>query len=154
LQLRSVDSVLAAEASEAVLAEDGFTVHAGVGEHSWTMALRPDLVPATIANAPSVTGKDLADLRRIAAGNTWTGYFGAPRYASPELGRRLLEALIDEVVAIAMRILDGGLDDRQIPRYTAITKQPDAAALAAANAKRDAEIEKRQRQWLAKNRQR
>jgi hypothetical protein len=65
--------------------------------------------------------------------------------------RRLLEAQIDEVVAIAMRILDGGLDDRQIPRYTAITKQPDAAALAAANAKRDAEIEKRQRQWLAKS---
>jgi hypothetical protein len=118
------------------------------------MALRPDLVPATIANAPSVTGKDLADLRRIAAGDTWTGYFGAPRYASPELGRRLLEAQIAEVVALAMRILDG-LDERQIPRYAAmITKLTEGAALAAANAKRDAEIEERQRQWLAKSGQR
>lgn len=145
-----VASVLAAEVSKAALAEDGFTVHAGLGEHSWTMALRPDLVPATIAKAPSVTGKDLADLRRIAAGDTWTGYFGAPRYASAELGNRLLEAQIGAVVALAMRILDG-LDERPIPRYTAILKQPDAAALAAAHAKREAEVEERQRQWLAKN---
>jgi hypothetical protein len=118
------------------------------------MALRPDLVPATIANAPSVTGKDLADLRRIAAGDKWTGYFGAPRYASAELGRRLLEAQIAAVVALALRILDG-LDERQVPRYTAmITKLPEGAALADANAKRDAEIEEQQRQWLAKNGQR
>ena len=149
-----VDAVLAAEVSKAALVEDGFTVHAGLGEHSWTMALRPDLVPATIANAPSVTGKDLADLRRIAAGDKWTGYFGAPRYASAELGRRLLEAQIAEVVALALRILDG-LDERQVPRYTAMmTKLPEGAALADANAKRDAEIEEQQRQWLAKNGQR
>jgi len=149
-----VDSVLAAEVSKAALAEDGFTVHAGLGEHSWTMTLRPDLVPATIANAPSVTGKDLADLRRIAAGDKWTGYFGAPRYASAELGRRLLEAQVAEVVALALRILDG-LDERQIPRYTAMmTKLPEGRALADANAKRDAEIEEQQRQWLAKNGQR
>jgi len=149
-----VDSVLAAEVSKAALAEDGFTVHAGLGEHSWTMTLRPDLVPATIANAPSVTGKDLADLRRIAAGDKWTGYFGAPRYASAELGRRLLEAQVAEVVALALRILDG-LDERQVPRYTAMmTKLPEGAALADANAKRDAEIEEQQRQWLAKNGQR
>ena len=150
----SVDSVMATEVSKAALAEDGFTVHAGLREHSWTMALRPDLVPPTIARAPSVTGKDLADLRRIAAGDKWTGYFGAPRYASAELGRRLLEAQVAEVVALALRILDG-LDERQVPRYTAMmTKLPEGAALADANAKRDAEIEEQQRQWLAKNGQR
>lgn len=36
------------------------------------------------------TGRLTPDLRRIAAGDKWTGYVGAPRYASPELGRRLL----------------------------------------------------------------
>ena len=82
------------------------------------MAVRPDLVPAAVANAPSVTGKDLADLRRIAAGDNWNGYFGAPRYASAALGRRLLEAQNRERVALALRILDG-LDERQIPRYAA-----------------------------------
>jgi len=147
-------SILAAEVGTAVLAEDGFTVHAGLAEHSQVMAVRPDLVPAAVANAPSVTGKDLADLRRIAAGEKWTGYFGAPRYASAALGRRLLEELNRERTALALRILDG-LDDRQIPRYTAlITKLPAGAAVADANAKRDAAIEDQQRQWLAKSGQR
>ena len=123
------DSVLASEVSKAALAEDGFTVHAGLVEHSRLMAVRPDLVPAAVANAPSVTGKDLADLRRIAAGEKWTGYFGAPRYASSALGRRLLEAQNRErSLHSRLRILDG-LDERQIPRYAAaMTKLPDGAA--------------------------
>ena len=147
-------SVLASELSKAALAEDGFTVHAGLVEHSRLMAVRPDLVPRAVANAPSVTGKDLADLRRIAAGEKWTGYFGAPRYASAALGRRLLAAQNWESVALALRILDG-LDERQIPRYAAtMTKLPDGAAIADDNAKRDAAIEEQQRQWLAKNGQR
>lgn len=148
------ESVLASNVSQAALAEDGFTVHAGLGEHSRVMALRPDLVPAAVSNAPSVTGKDLADLRRIAAGEKWTGYFGAPRHASSPLGRRLLEEANRDQVALALRILDG-LDERQVPRYSAmIAKLPDAAAVADANAKRDATIEEQQRQWLAKNGQR
>src|SRR4029453_5036699 len=53
----AVDSVLAAEASKAALAEDGFTVHAGLLGTSHVMALRPDLVSPAVANAPSVTGK-------------------------------------------------------------------------------------------------
>ena len=149
-----VGAVLASELSKAALAEDGFTVHASLAEHSRLMALRPDLVPAAVANAPSVTGKDLADLRRIAAGEKWTGYFGAPRYASAALGRRLLEAQNRENVALALRILDG-LDERQIPRYAAaIIAMPDGAAISDANAKRDAAIEEQQRQWLAKSGQR
>jgi creatinine amidohydrolase/Fe(II)-dependent formamide hydrolase-like protein len=149
-----IDSVLASEVSKAALAEDGFTVHAGLVEHSRLMAVRPDLVPTAVANAPSVTGKDLADLRRIAAGEKWTGYFGAPRYASSELGRRLFEAQNREFVALALRILDG-LDERQIPRYAAaMVALPDGAAIADANAQQDAAIEEQQRQWLAKNGQR
>jgi hypothetical protein len=150
----AVDSILTSQVSKAALAEDGFTVHAGLASHSEVMAMRPDLVPAAVANAPSVTGKDLADLMRIAAGEKWTGYFGAPRYASAALGRRLLEAESRELVALALRILDG-LDERQVPRYNpSIAKLPGATALADANAKRDAAIEEQQRQWLAKNGQR
>ena len=148
----TVDSILASQVSKAALAEDGFTVHAGLASHSQVMAMRPDLVPAAVASAPSVTGKDLADLRRIAAGEKWTGYFGAPRYASASLGGRLLEAENRDFVALALRILDDGLDERQISRYAAmVAKSPEAAAVADANAKRDAAIEEQHRQWLAKN---
>jgi creatinine amidohydrolase/Fe(II)-dependent formamide hydrolase-like protein len=151
----AVDSILASQVSKAALADEGFTVHAGLASHSQVMAMRPDLVPAAVVNAPSVTGKDPADLMRIAAGEKWTGYFGAPRYASAALGRRLLETENREWVALALRILDG-LDERQIPRYTAtpIAKSPDGIAVADANAKRDAAIEEQQRQWLAKSGQR
>jgi creatinine amidohydrolase/Fe(II)-dependent formamide hydrolase-like protein len=146
-----VDSILAAEVSKAALAEDGFTVHAGLASHSQVMAMRPDLVSPAVANAPSVTGKDLADLQRIATGDNWTGYFGAPRYASAALGRRLLKAANQEFVALALRILDG-LDERQISQRT---RAPGVAAgVGNANAKRDAAIEEKQRQWLAKTGQR
>jgi creatinine amidohydrolase/Fe(II)-dependent formamide hydrolase-like protein len=147
----AVDSVLAS-ASKAGLAEEGFSVHAGLLEHSQIQALRPDLVPEAVAKAPSITGRDLADLRRIAARDNWPGYFGAPRYASSELGRRLLEAGSRECIALALRILDG-VAARQIPRRPTLIP-PELAAIAAANEKRDAAIEERQRQWLAKSGQR
>jgi creatinine amidohydrolase/Fe(II)-dependent formamide hydrolase-like protein len=147
----AVDSVLAS-ASKAGLAEEGFSVHAGLLEHSQIQALRPDLVPEAVAKAPSITGRDLADLRRIAARDNWPGYFGAPRYASSELGRRLLEAGSRECIALALRILDG-VAARQIPRRPTLIP-PELAAIAAANEKRDAAIEERQRQWLARSGQR
>ena len=53
------------------LGENGFTVHAGIGEHSEMLFLRPDLVAPAIHNAPSVTAKDLDDLVRIAHQNNW-----------------------------------------------------------------------------------
>ena len=150
----AAESVLASGVSKAALAEDGFSVHAGLVEHSRLMALRPDLVSAAVANAPSVTGKYFADLRRIAAGEKWPGYFGAPRHASPALGRRLVEEQNQRFVALALRILDG-LDERQIPRASAMTaKLPELAAVADANTKQDAAIEEQQRQWLAKSGQR
>jgi hypothetical protein len=62
----SVVDSLRAEMSEAALAEDGFSMHAGVLEHSRLMALRPDLVFREVVNAPSVTAKDFAGLRRLA----------------------------------------------------------------------------------------
>jgi creatinine amidohydrolase/Fe(II)-dependent formamide hydrolase-like protein len=150
-ETNATSSVLASGVAKAALADEGFSVHAGIVEHSRVMTLRPDLVPAAVAGAPSITGKDFADLRRIAAGERWPGYFGAPRYASAALGARLLQAQSAGVVSLALRILDG-LDDKKILRGTAaIEKVPELAAIAAANAKRDAEIEERQRQWLAKH---
>jgi creatinine amidohydrolase/Fe(II)-dependent formamide hydrolase-like protein len=66
--------------------EDGFTVHAGGEEHSAVMYLRPDLVSPEIMQARPVTAGSPADLRRLAAADDWTGYFGSPRLASAALG--------------------------------------------------------------------
>lgn len=122
--------------------------------YSEVMALRPDLVPSTVTHAPSVTGKDFPDLMRIAAAEGWPGYFGAPRHASAELGRRLIEARHREYVSLALRILDG-LDERGVARYAPMVwKAPGIATVMDASAKRDAAIEERQRQWLSRNEKR
>jgi creatinine amidohydrolase/Fe(II)-dependent formamide hydrolase-like protein len=148
------DSVIQAEVSSAARAEDGFTVHAGLAEHSAIMALRPDLVPAAIAQAPSVTGRDFADLQRLAASPDWPGYFGAPRHASAELGRRLIDAENQQFVTLALSILDG-LDERQVPRLAVIRGQnPGPASVWRASAVRDSVEEARQRAWLARQGQR
>ena len=110
------DSVVASGVSKEAVAANGFEAHAGLVEHSWIMTLRPDLVPPGVAQAPSLTGNDLAELIRIACSPDWPGYFGAPRYATPELGRRLVEAETALNVAFVLRILDGLVDERQIPR--------------------------------------
>jgi creatinine amidohydrolase/Fe(II)-dependent formamide hydrolase-like protein len=151
LESNPAGAILASSLPQSAIAEDGFSVHAYLAEHSEVMALRPDLVPSTIAKAPSVTGKDFPDLVRIAGAEGWAGYFGAPRYASAELGHRLLEARSREFVSLALRILDG-LDERLVPRYVArVWKAPGIATVMDASAKRDAAVEERQQQWLSKN---
>ena len=145
------DSVIQTEVPSAARAEDGFTVHAGVAEHSVIMALRPDLVSAAIAQAPSLTASDFAGLQRIAATPGWPGYFGAPRYASAELGRRLVEAENHQFVTLALQILDG-LDERQIPRLSVIRGQsPGPASVWRASAVHDSTVEARQRAWLVRH---
>jgi creatinine amidohydrolase/Fe(II)-dependent formamide hydrolase-like protein len=148
------DSVMQAELPSAARAEDGLTVHAGVAEHSAIMALRPDLVPAAIAQAPSITASDFSDLQRLAASPGWPGYFGAPRYASAELGRRLVEAKNHQFVTLALRILDG-LDERQVPRFSVLQGQnPGPASVWRASAVHDSTEEARQRAWLVRHGQR
>ena len=144
------DSVVAATATSAQRAENGFTVHAGLIEQSTIMALRPDLVPASVANAPSVTGRDFADLMRIAAKPDWPGYFGAPRFANPELGRRIVEAEGGHYVDIALKILDG-LDPREIPRTAdQRTQNPLIVSVTRAAVARDSVEERRRQEWLAR----
>jgi len=135
---------------KAVQAEDGFTVHAGVEEHSNIMAIRPDLVATDVAGAPSITGKDFIDLRRIAAQDGWPGYFGAPRLASASLGQQLLAAEVGTRIDIAMKILDGTDDERSHERYSSfIYKLPGVAEETAAASSHDEVVNERQREWLA-----
>jgi creatinine amidohydrolase/Fe(II)-dependent formamide hydrolase-like protein len=101
----------------AELAEEGFSVHAGVGEHSLIMFLHPELVAPSYKNAPSLSGKELGDLFRIAGEKDWPGYFGAPRFASPALGARYFSDFVRVESDLVLKILDG-LDCRTIPHFS------------------------------------
>lgn len=62
--------------------EEGFSVHAGAGEHSEILFLRPEVVPQDYREAHALTGKNFGDLVRIAKANDGPGYFGSPRLAT------------------------------------------------------------------------
>jgi creatinine amidohydrolase/Fe(II)-dependent formamide hydrolase-like protein len=127
------------------LKENGFTVHAGTGEHSEMLFLRPDLVSPAIHDAPSVTAKDLDDLVRIATQKDWPGYWGAPRYASAALGAASFHGISEKMNSTALQILDG-LDWQKIPRFS---DEQIAQIRAAGGSVSDPEKrEQRESEWL------
>jgi hypothetical protein len=128
--------------------EDGFTVHAGAGEHSLILYLRPDLVPATIKRATPVTASSFAELIRLGGAPDWPGYFGSPRLATAARGARAFEACADNVVGTSLKILDG-LDHRSLPRY-ADGGVPDAALkqIIDSSLAHERQVDSKQKEWL------
>ena len=59
--------------SKEVLDEDALSLHAGLLETSRVMAVRPDLVPSAVAQAPSIPARAFAERFRIASGPNWPG---------------------------------------------------------------------------------
>ena len=130
----------------AQLAEEGFTVHAGADEHSQIVFLRPELVDPSYKTAPSLTGKGVKDLFRIAGTTDWPGYFGAPRLASAALGARHFSELIRAESDLTLKILDG-LDYQTIPR---ISDQFDVSKIPGLQAEleHDRMWEIKEKEWL------
>jgi creatinine amidohydrolase/Fe(II)-dependent formamide hydrolase-like protein len=137
------------EANPAAVAEDGFTVHAGVSETSRVMFVAPETVDPAVAAAPSVTGGSFADLAKIAKAKDWPGYFGAPRFASAEIGGRVLRAQAAKLREIAVAILER----KPWPQerfYTPESMDPEDLKISRETEAADAAIEKRQKAWLSR----
>src|SRR4026207_1149207 len=73
--------------SIADLSSFGMDVHAGVGETSGILALRPDLVRPLYKMLPSRAGASIEELRRIATSPDWQGYLSSPAKATAAYGR-------------------------------------------------------------------
>ena len=73
--------------SVAEIASFGMDVHAGPGETSGMLALRPDLVRPMYKTLPSRAGESIEELRRIATSPDWQGYLSAPAKAMAAYGR-------------------------------------------------------------------
>jgi len=126
--------------------EEGFTVHAGADEQSEILFLRPELVPPDYRGADSLTGKNFADLVRIARADGWPGYFGAPRLASAAMGAQGFALSSQKLKETALQILDG-LDYRKIPRY-ADEMDPLNVAGEKAELVYEQALEKQELDWL------
>lgn len=134
----------------AALVEDGFSVHAGVGETSMMLFLRPDLVPPSQHGAEPRSGADWPALVRIAREPSWPGYFGSPRIATAAQGARAYRVAMDTAVAYALKILDG-MDPRDVPRVgDAARDNPENVAIDGDALQRETEILRKQEDWLAR----
>ena len=61
-------------------------------------------------SAPAIVSRDFAELVATAHKRGWTGYFGAPAIATPEAGRRAMDAIAQAAVDLVLKVLDGGGD--------------------------------------------
>jgi creatinine amidohydrolase/Fe(II)-dependent formamide hydrolase-like protein len=145
----SVFGALGVEQSAEEAAEDGFSVHAGTGEHSVNLFLRPDRVSPAHKEARPHTGRNFADLVRIARAEGWPGYFGSPRLASAAHGARVWNSFSEAAVAMALRILEG-YDHTKEPRYVdVISADPEVAAVNQDALAHDRRRAQKQQAWLA-----
>jgi creatinine amidohydrolase len=130
--------------------EDGLAIHAGMDETSMVLFLRPELVNPKYKTAKPQSGDKMEDLTRIAQSKDWQGYFGSPRLASRSQYAKGWQIAYKEAISTALKILDG-LDERQIIRFGDEMKksEPDVK-LDEESLKHEAEIKRKQDEWLKK----
>jgi creatinine amidohydrolase/Fe(II)-dependent formamide hydrolase-like protein len=138
--------------SESENKENGvLDVHAGWEETSRLLFLRPDLVSPIYRTLTPFAANNIAELFQVSKTPNWLGYIGSPRLATAGYGAQLQQYRSAQDNALALAILNGTLDEREIPRYAdfMLADKTVAAALEGAS-KHDAEVERKQREWMKK----
>lgn len=135
-----------AEAQQA----DAGSPHAGTLETARTWYLRPDLVDSlALRRAPDVTAPGPEAWAAAGRAADWPGYVGAPRFATLELGRWIMEREAALCTDLALRLLDGA-DEATIPRYAdEMLAIPPVRAMEDALLRAEAERGERQARWQA-----
>lgn len=129
----------------------GMDEHAGFDETSRLMFLRPDLVSPLYSRLEPRTANNPAEFFQAARVGNWPGYLSSPRLAGASHGARLQQYRSARDNALALAVLEGALDERDIPRYSRImTGDKQMMAELAASAKNESERERRQREWMRK----
>ena len=103
----SGEKIRAKHFSAAALSSFGMDVHAGVGETSQMLAVRPDLVRPNYKALPSRAGRSLEELRAIATAPGWQGYLSSPASATTVYGRAVKEWWIDGFTDLILRAVRG-----------------------------------------------
>jgi creatinine amidohydrolase len=139
--------------SETAMKEIGeMDEHAGFDETSRLMFLRPELVSPDYVRLEPRTTNNPNEFFARARVDQWPGYLSSPRLAAARYGAALQQYRSKHDNALAIAILEGVLDEREIPRYGKLmTGDAQMMAELAASTKNEQERERRQREWLRKN---
>jgi creatinine amidohydrolase len=125
--------------------------HAGFEETSRLMFLRPELVSPVYRELPAQTTNNPVEFFKVAGRDGWLGYLSSPRLANANYGARLQQYRSERDNALALAILDGELDERNIPRYSKrMIGDKQIMAGLAASGKNELERERKQSNWMKK----
>jgi creatinine amidohydrolase/Fe(II)-dependent formamide hydrolase-like protein len=122
--------------------------HAGVGETSTILFLRPDLVNPSYKNAEPLPARDQKHRVEIAKASNWPGYWGSPGSASASAGAKQWKVSSSRWVELALKILDG-FDYRQMKRLGDEIRVGEAS-VGKNFRQHNQEIERKQQEWLKK----
>jgi len=140
--------------SAADLASFGLDLHAGWGETSDLLFVRPDLVRPIYRSLPSLAGKNMAELRKIAAAPEWPGYFSAPARASAAYGRENAELRVEVLSDYILRAVRGENFFKR-PRYPEqLPNNPATAEMNNRSLEQERDFETKLEQWLAQRKKR
>jgi creatinine amidohydrolase len=134
------------------LASFGLDLHAGVGETSGMLAIRPDLVDPRYNALPRLVGQSLEEVRDIAGAPRWQGYLSDPARASAEHGQAVEAWWIEGFADLIVRAVRGeNMVGR--PRFPDAVPPPVASVTENALAN-EAAFEATLQKWLLQRRQR
>ena len=125
--------------------------HAGFDETSRLLFLRPEFVNPIYKQLRPQTTNDFVEFFRIARLAGWPGYLSSPRVANANYGALAQQYRSQRDNALALAILDGKLDERDIPRYSKImTGNKQLRTELSASDRNELERERKQREWMKK----
>jgi creatinine amidohydrolase/Fe(II)-dependent formamide hydrolase-like protein len=138
--------------SAADLSSFGMDVHAGVGETSGLLAVRPDLVRSNYKTLPSRAGRSLEELREIAIAPGWQGYLSSPASATAAYGRAIKAWWIDGFTDLILRAVRG--ENMFVHARVPETVPPAVAPMLQKALANEAAFDAKLEDWLAKRRKR
>lgn len=115
------------------------------------MFLRPDLLSPGYSKLPAFPANNPAQLFQVGGAANWLGYIGSPRFANISLGAQVQQYISAEANALTLAIIAGTLDERDVPRLAnfMLGIPPIAKSLEGAT-RYEAEVERKQREWMKK----
>jgi creatinine amidohydrolase len=126
-------------------------IHAGFEETSVMLFLHPELVDPVYKTLTPRAVNSVAEQFAIARAEGWPGYLGSPRIATAAYGARRQTWRAGLVNSLALAILDGQLDERDIPRYsTAMLKNREHSKDFLGRNEYYTRIERQQSEWMRK----
>jgi len=126
-------------------------IHAGFEETSVMLFLRPDLVTPIYRTRPPLTVNNRAEQFTIARANDWPGYLGSPRIANAAYSSRRQMWRSGLVNSLVLAILDGTLNERDIPRYSSLMlKNREVTKEYSGRNEYYEQIDRKKRVWMKK----